>query len=80
MRQEKVLTKPVIRECTLVIKGLCCEDCAIRVENALNELPDVLASIDWQTKRALVRCSAEVADKTLIRVVEKKGYSVTEII
>lgn len=79
IRDRKTLTQPVIGEKTLVIQGMSCENCEIRVENALNRLDGVAAHVSFKKKRAVVSYSQMVDEKLLKQTVERLGYQVTEI-
>lgn len=79
IRDKKTLTQPRIGEKLLIIEGMHCENCEIRVENALNRLDGVLCKVDLKKKTARVSYSKEVADAVLKETVEKLGYTVTEI-
>ena len=61
------------------IGGMTCENCARRVENSLNGLPGVWASVDISDKRATVRCKHKI-DRSLLRnAVADAGYAVLDI-
>ena len=79
IRSRKTLTGSKLGEKTLVIQDMHCENCEIRVENALNRLENVSAKVSWKKKTAVVSYSAEVSDELLRSTVEKLGYPVTEI-
>lgn len=79
IRSKKTLTEPKIGEKTLVIEGMHCENCEIRVENALNRLDNVACKVNLKKKTAIVSYSAEVSDNVLKETVEKLGYKVTNI-
>ena len=79
IRLKKTLNGPKLGEKTLRIEGMTCENCEIRVENALNRLDGVAATVRWKKKTALVSYSAEVSDETLRSAVERLGYQVTSI-
>ena len=64
-------------EKTMVIAGMTCPHCYVRVENALNNLPGVSARVNVAAKTALVHCNGD--DVTLIRAVQKAGYNVTKV-
>lgn len=63
----------------LCISGMTCANCALRVENALNSLPDVWAQVDLGRKAALVRSKAPVNSDSLRQAVRQSGYIVTVI-
>jgi len=79
IRDKKTLSEPVLGEKTLTIEGMSCENCEIRVQNALNRLDGVLCKVTWRKKTASVSYSTEVSDDVLRETVEKLGYRVTSI-
>ena len=78
IRDKKTLTEPKIGEKLLTVEGMHCENCEIRVENALNRLDGVLCKVNLKKKTAAVSYSAEVSDEVLKETVEKLGYQVTQ--
>lgn len=79
IRDKKTLTAPKIGEKVMTIEGMSCENCEIRVENALNRLEGVSCKVSWKKKTAVVSYSAEITDDLLKATVEKTGYQVTNI-
>ena len=79
IRDKKVLSGPKLGQKTMTIAGMHCENCEIRVENALNRLDGVACKVSHKKKTAVVEYSAEVSDETLKAAVEKLGYKVTSI-
>lgn len=79
IREKKTLDEPKRGEKTLVIEGMHCENCEIRVENALNRLDGVLCKVNLKKKTATVSYSKEVSDEVLKATVERMGYKVTDI-
>lgn len=79
IREKKELDAPIIGQKVLTIEGMTCENCEIRVENALNRLNGVLCKVNWKKKTATVSYSVEVSDEDLKAAVEKRGYQVTSI-
>ena len=79
IRDKKVLTEPVIGEKVLTVEGMTCENCAVRVENALNRLDDVMCRVHLKKKTAVVSFSREISDEVLKNAVERMGYQVTQI-
>ena len=79
IRDKKTLTEPKIGEKVLTVEGMHCENCEIRVENALNRLDGVVCKVNLKKKTAAVSYSAEVSDELLKQTVEKLGYKVTGI-
>ena len=76
---EKALAEPKLGEKVLAVEGMHCENCEIRVENALNRLDGVLCKVNLKKKTAAVSYSKEVSDELLKETVEKLGYEVTAI-
>ena len=62
-----------------MIEGMHCENCEIRVANALNRLENVACKVNLKKKTAVVSYSAEISDEILKETVERLGYEVTEI-
>ena len=62
---------------TLMIEGMSCAHCSARVENALNAIEGVHATVELKKKRAIVE--TDVADDVLIKAVEDAGYKVTAV-
>lgn len=79
IRDKKTLTELMIGKKILTVEGMHCENCEIRVENALNRLDGVLCKVNLKKKTATVSYSAEVSDEILKETVEKLGYQVTAI-
>lgn len=77
IRIRKSLDAPQIGQKTMTIAGMTCQNCEIRVENVLNRLEHVAASVSWKKGRAVVAYSAEVDNDVLRTTVEKLGYKVT---
>ena len=79
IRDKKTLTAPKIGEKVLTVEGMHCENCEIRVENALNRLDGVLCKVNLKKKTATVSYSKDVSDELLKETIEKLGYEVTAI-
>lgn len=79
IRDKKTLTAPKIGETVLTIEGMHCENCEIRVENALNRLDHVACKVSWKKKTAVISYSEEVSEELLKDTVERLGYQVTQI-
>lgn len=63
----------------LTIDGMTCGHCAVRVENALNELNGVWAKVDLGEKTALVRMVQPLPEETLQQAIRAAGYTVLQI-
>ena len=79
IRSKKTLTAPVMGTKIMLIEGMHCENCEIRVENVLNRIEQVSARVNWKKKQALIAYSAPVEDALLKSTVEKLGYIVSEL-
>ena len=64
---------------TLKIGGMSCGNCAIHVENALNELEGVWTKVNLNKQTATVLMKSEVSDDQLTRLISAAGYKVDEI-
>ena len=62
---------------TLTIEGMMCSHCVAHVEKALNALPGVTASVDLDSKTAVV--TGDAGDEALKKAVADAGYQVTDI-
>ena len=63
----------------LVIEGMSCSHCSGRVEQALNAIAGVEATVDLDKKTAFVTLSSDVAEDTLKNAVEEAGYEVVSM-
>lgn len=61
---------------TLSIGGMSCENCAIKVENALNGLPGTWATVRIGDKQAVVRTKQEPDLDAMRTAVRAAGYIV----
>lgn len=69
--EEKVMEKKV------VIEGMMCQHCRAHVDKALNAIPGVSATVDLESKTAVV--SGDVTDEAIRAAVEGAGYQVVSI-
>lgn len=58
----------------LKIEGMSCQNCVVRVENALNGLPGVWAQVNLANKQAVVRMKQPIEEQELCNLVAKVGY------
>ena len=63
---------------SLELGGMTCENCARRIENALNGLDGVWANVSFGKKTADVRCKSTPDEMVLRRAVSDAGYVVME--
>ncbi|NUT95699.1 MAG: cation-translocating P-type ATPase, partial [Saccharothrix sp.] len=59
----------------LVIGGMTCASCAARVENHLNEIEGVEATVNYATEKAKVVLSLTIPEADIITAVEEIGYT-----
>lgn len=62
---------------TVIIEGMMCTHCSGRVQQLLNEIDGVTATVDLANKSATV--TGNVSDETLKKVITDAGYTVVEI-
>ena len=62
---------------SLQIGGMTCANCARRVENALNSLDGVWASVDIDDHSARVLCKTRPEEAAIREAVRQAGYTVT---
>ena len=65
---------PQVRRVELDVSGMTCAACAARVENRLNKLDGVHASVNYATRVATVDAPDGIATEDLCAVVTKAGY------
>ena len=63
----------------LTIEGMTCENCARRVENALNSIDGVWAKVDIGSRRATVQLKKPPEERELSRAVRDAGYVVSSV-
>ena len=66
---------PPVRRVELDVSGMTCAACAARVENRLNKLDGVRASVNYATRVATVDASDAVSLDELCDVVQRAGYA-----
>ena len=70
-KEEAVMTK------TVTIEGMMCQNCVKHATKALNDLPGVTATVDLESKTAVV--TGEVSDEAIKAAIAEAGYQVTNI-
>ena len=69
----------VISTKTVKIEGMRCENCNIRVQNALNRVEGINAKVNGEKNEALIQMGREVDDGEIREIIEKLGYRVVSI-
>ena len=64
---------------TMHIEGMACGHCSARVEQALNALDGVSATVNLEAKTAAVTLAHPVDDTVLSKAVTDAGYTVISI-
>jgi len=59
----------------LVIGGMTCASCAARIEEKLNKLDGVSATVNHATEKAKVTYAGTVTSQDLVAIVEATGYT-----
>ena len=67
------------RKVEIVIDGMACSHCSGRVEQALNALEGVTATVDLAQKTAFVTVTGDVSNDKLSATVTDCGYTVVEV-
>ncbi len=63
----------------IIIEGMTCDHCKMRVEKALNAIDGVNAKVDLNTKTATVTLTKAVPDEVLVKAVTDADYKVIEV-
>jgi P-type Cu+ transporter len=66
--------------CELVIGGMTCASCAAHVEEHLNGIDGVEASVNYATEKAKVRLPAGLTAQQVIAAVEEIGYTARPVV
>ena len=64
----------------VLIEGMSCNHCKQHVEEALNSLDGVSATVDLKKKCAMVENTKNVSNQQIINAVENAGYKVKKIV
>ena len=62
----------------LTVDGMHCSNCVRHVENALNSLPGVWATVSLAEKSVLVRSKGPLEEDGLSRTVSEAGYTLMD--
>ena len=62
----------------IYIEGMSCAHCSRRVENALNELDGVSATVNLEEKSATLTLSKEVSADALREAIEDAGFTLVK--
>ncbi|MFY9935136.1 MAG: heavy metal translocating P-type ATPase [Streptosporangiaceae bacterium] len=70
-----VTAAPELTELELVIGGMTCAACSSRIQNKLNKVDGVAATVNLTTERAHVTAPAQLPVQQLVDVIEAAGYT-----
>ena len=62
----------------IYIEGMSCAHCSRRVENALNELDGVSATVNLEEKSATLTLSKEVSADAIREAIEDAGFTLVK--
>lgn len=71
--------KQVVKQRIVIIEGMTCEHCKVRVESRLNALDGVSARVNLKRKTAVVSMDKDIGDDVIKNTIENAGYEVVEI-
>jgi len=69
----------LMKQKTLIIKGMSCGHCSARVEKTLNSIDGVEAKVDLDSNQAHLTLSKDVSNEILKATVDNIGYEVVDI-
>ena len=75
--KEKKETKALVKK--ILISGMSCNHCSMRIEKSLNALDSVHAAVDLATNTAIVETQKDIGNDVLVKAVEQAGYEVVSI-
>ena len=79
LKNKKSKEKKTMKK-TMIIEGMMCEHCKMRVQKALEQLDSVdSVSINLADGEAVVEMKEEISDSALTATVEKEGYTVKSV-
>lgn len=73
---KKCLTGPLVDTKVFSIAGMHCQNCAQKLEDALNAIDGVAAEVSFSAKTACVRCDRPIEEVRLYRAIQDAGYQV----
>lgn len=76
---EKRLSGVILGSKDILIEGMTCDNCASRVQNVLNRIDGLSASVDLARNNAHIEFTHLISDDDVREAIEKAGYKVIEI-
>ena len=75
-KPKKKKLKTVIQKKTFYVSGMHCENCKNRIEESVNRIEGVSATVKLKKNQVLVEYETPVDDAFIINQIEKLGYTV----
>ena len=79
-KPKKKKLKTVIEKKTFYVKGMHCEHCKNRIEESVNCIAGVSATVNLKKNQVLVEYETPVDDTSIINQIEKLGYAVMSVL
>lgn len=76
---KKKISGTKLRELTVHIEGMHCQNCKNRIENHLNELDGVVAKVNLSKKTAVVSLYKDIDEETIRAVIEGLDFTVVSM-
>ena len=71
--------KKVLSVTTVHIKGMMCDHCAARIQNALNSLEGINAKVNLNKETAVIKSDREMNEARIKEVIADLGYAVASM-
>lgn len=78
-KPKKKRLKSVLYERSFVVNGMHCKNCKAIIEQRVNDIKGVSASVDYKKSLLLVKLSEEVNDGDIIARVQGLGYQIERL-
>ena len=79
-KPKKKKLKTVIEKKTFYVKGMHCEHCKNRIEESVNCIAGVSATVNLKKNQVLVEYETLVDDASIINQIDEMGYTVTSVL
>ena len=76
---KKKIAGPKLRELTVHIDGMHCQNCKNRIEKHLDELDGVVAKVNLNKKTAVVSIYKEIDDEVIRSIIEELDFTVVSM-
>ena len=79
-KPKKKKLKTVIEKKTFYVNGMHCEHCKNRIEESVNCIAGVSATVNLKKNQVLVEYETPVDDASIINQIDEMGYTVTSVL